>query len=52
MTVSELLTWLDGNGLVITDWDMIIDELNSDGIAIFDEIDFSRNYPKSNYDKE
>jgi len=44
MTVEEFLNWLDENGLIITDWDLIIEVLNKDGIAIFDKIQFVSKY--------
>ena len=36
MTLEEVLELLDGNGLVITDLDLIMDTLSSAGYAVFD----------------
>lgn len=38
MTISELLVYLNGAGLVITDTDLVMDKLASLGYAMFDGI--------------
>jgi hypothetical protein len=37
VSIEDILNALDGSGLIITDWDLIIEELNNQfGLAIFD----------------
>lgn len=35
-TIENVLEYLDGNGLIITDGDLIIESLSEIGVAIFD----------------
>lgn len=38
MTIQEFLDWLDGNGLVITDEELLQETLSHSGIAPFDKL--------------
>lgn len=44
MTIEEFLEWLDGNGLIITDWDLIVETLNKDGTDVSDMVRFIDKY--------
>ena len=38
MTINELLEYLDGNGIVYTDEDLVTEALSAAGYAPFDEL--------------